>query len=510
MHIPPASSLVLPVALPPNSTLLVDAWYTQSPPYPHPLLIVSSRGIPPIVEEPSAAPPGLHADFEAFWTRRRYAYVIISNLTFVHLLLHSAPAAPFTPSLNATLRARIVHASACPTGPGDHPCSGRGICRAGECLCDAGYAGRYCEARIRELVTDPITVPSEKMVYFRYHVVRNGSVAVRMQLLPGSAPALASQPVMFVKRAYENGGKHLVTGPPLPSLYDSSFVDRSAFLGGLSVQRVVRGNLRRGESLYIGVYNFHKPVLFIRRHHQFTAGILTSTQPIKVRLDSYPCATPKRDGVRLCPPGGQEPWELSVTFLLLPLLLGTLTLLTMVVCVSVWAGVFRQHLFEVLHGHAPEESFPRRDKLSETEVNAMFPAFVFTKGETAALGATGDVCCSVCLCSFEEGELLRRLACGHSYHSHCLDRWLLSNATCPRCRKSARIHGDVGRGWFMRRHVMRIVNRVGGGVGWLSSLWRSSRTRDVPELESVEVEGLLPERGEGVSRRTAHASLQVL
>lgn len=41
----------------------------------------------------------------------------------------------------------------------------------------------------------------------------------------------------------------------------------------------------------------------------------------------------------------------------------------------------------------------------------------------------------MCLSEFEEGEELRRLLCGHTFHKGCLDTWLQQRlATCPLCR----------------------------------------------------------------------------
>ena len=42
--------------------------------------------------------------------------------------------------------------------------------------------------------------------------------------------------------------------------------------------------------------------------------------------------------------------------------------------------------------------------------------------------------CSVCLGAFEEGESLRTISCFHNFHKDCIDRWLMSNPTCPICK----------------------------------------------------------------------------
>ncbi|KAM1161119.1 hypothetical protein ACFX2B_000248 [Malus domestica] len=43
--------------------------------------------------------------------------------------------------------------------------------------------------------------------------------------------------------------------------------------------------------------------------------------------------------------------------------------------------------------------------------------------------------CSVCFSDFEEGDKVRELKCKHTFHKHCLDKWLQQYwATCPLCR----------------------------------------------------------------------------
>ncbi|OWM90488.1 RING-H2 finger protein ATL64-like [Punica granatum] len=49
--------------------------------------------------------------------------------------------------------------------------------------------------------------------------------------------------------------------------------------------------------------------------------------------------------------------------------------------------------------------------------------------------ASPAVECTVCLESFRPGDSCRLLPnCTHSFHSHCIDSWLLKTPVCPICR----------------------------------------------------------------------------
>jgi hypothetical protein len=42
--------------------------------------------------------------------------------------------------------------------------------------------------------------------------------------------------------------------------------------------------------------------------------------------------------------------------------------------------------------------------------------------------------CPICISGFKIGDKLRVLPCKHRFHIHCVDNWLIQNATCPNCR----------------------------------------------------------------------------
>lgn len=80
-----------------------------------------------------------------------------------------------------------------------------------------------------------------------------------------------------------------------------------------------------------------------------------------------------------------------------------------------------QHLFN-LHDAGVEQAFI--DTLP-----------VFSYGSIRGLKDSAD--CAVCLNEFAEEDRLRLLPkCKHAFHIDCIDTWLLSNSTCPLCRRS--------------------------------------------------------------------------
>ncbi|KAG0263133.1 hypothetical protein BG011_009235 [Mortierella polycephala] len=44
--------------------------------------------------------------------------------------------------------------------------------------------------------------------------------------------------------------------------------------------------------------------------------------------------------------------------------------------------------------------------------------------------------CAICLFDFEDGDELRHLYCDHYFHRSCIDRWLVKNPKCPKCKRS--------------------------------------------------------------------------
>ena len=78
------------------------------------------------------------------------------------------------------------------------------------------------------------------------------------------------------------------------------------------------------------------------------------------------------------------------------------------------------------------------DYLREMDIPASCEETSINKSETS--GSTscpgeGKEMCSICMSTFEEGEMVRLLPCQHLYHAECVDKWLFQKNVCPLCQQ---------------------------------------------------------------------------
>ncbi|KAG7027130.1 RING-H2 finger protein ATL78, partial [Cucurbita argyrosperma subsp. argyrosperma] len=64
-----------------------------------------------------------------------------------------------------------------------------------------------------------------------------------------------------------------------------------------------------------------------------------------------------------------------------------------------------------------------------------FPTVEYSKQSNKFRGIAMDGECVICLADFEPGDRVRILPkCYHGFHVHCIDKWLSSHTSCPKCR----------------------------------------------------------------------------
>ena len=77
--------------------------------------------------------------------------------------------------------------------------------------------------------------------------------------------------------------------------------------------------------------------------------------------------------------------------------------------------------------HIPKEEKKARG-LNNYEINRLVTD-TYKRGETST-----DPDCPICSKEKEEGDLVIRLPCLHTYHSECLVPWLQMKSVCPTCK----------------------------------------------------------------------------
>ncbi|KAL9672420.1 hypothetical protein QQ045_028670 [Rhodiola kirilowii] len=95
---------------------------------------------------------------------------------------------------------------------------------------------------------------------------------------------------------------------------------------------------------------------------------------------------------------------------------------------------------------AADEARWRRGRGLDAAVISALPVLLY--GSMVVVGGkSGEECdseegggeCCICLSLFEEDDKIKMLPeCNHCFHSECVDRWLITQSTCPLCRSSLR------------------------------------------------------------------------
>ena len=64
---------------------------------------------------------------------------------------------------------------------------------------------------------------------------------------------------------------------------------------------------------------------------------------------------------------------------------------------------------------------------------------VVRRGEEGSVGNE----CTICLCEFNDGELLTVLPCQHRFHEDCIGEWFCRSNACPNCKRSCSVDGAI-------------------------------------------------------------------
>ncbi|KAK8969327.1 E3 ubiquitin-protein ligase ATL6 [Platanthera guangdongensis] len=152
-----------------------------------------------------------------------------------------------------------------------------------------------------------------------------------------------------------------------------------------------------------------------------------------------------------------------------------------ILVVAIVSSFFLLGFFSVYLRRCTGDRSSRRgaQKGLDSSVLEAFPTMVYSAVKGQKLGKE-SLECAVCLCEFEDDDILRLLPrCSHVFHRDCIDIWLASHVTCPVCRSNLSIE----------RFTLRLPEDLRRELLEAGKLRRSASF------------AVFPTRGEGSSRR---------
>ncbi|XP_043693125.1 NEP1-interacting protein 1-like [Telopea speciosissima] len=77
------------------------------------------------------------------------------------------------------------------------------------------------------------------------------------------------------------------------------------------------------------------------------------------------------------------------------------------------------------------------DGIKGVSLNIVNKLPVFNVIHSEMMATSDEICCTICLQDFREGDSARRLPnCRHFFHLPCIDEWLVRHGSCPICRQN--------------------------------------------------------------------------
>ena len=289
------------------------------------------------------------------------------------------------------------------------------------CECAEGFGGDLCEGESKGLMLGSVAVGVLSPAQWVYYSLTLNSSNYRWWkdgLVVDFTTNDQGHPVLILKR------------DAFPTMLENDYIFTSSqMLQGRKRFKLAKEELMEGEYIF-GIFNMD-----YYRHHEMEFGFMVSS----VDNDSLMPFTPYMSIV------------LGVTVSLF-------LCLFMSICKRLIQrhGLFGHQLPEHLH-HPAHFTTSMRENVCRGVDRAVvdgFPSYSYKPPDTdeeaaktpdsddLEINSEGLPSCAVCLCAYEEGEMMRRLPCNHEFHLKCIDQWLTQRTTCPMCRVALVSEGD--------------------------------------------------------------------
>ncbi|KAI5061749.1 hypothetical protein GOP47_0024254 [Adiantum capillus-veneris] len=120
-----------------------------------------------------------------------------------------------------------------------------------------------------------------------------------------------------------------------------------------------------------------------------------------------------------------------------------ITALIALVIIVFFIAAYRLYVYLFWRRRRPSAASWRRNQGELSTTCGLDKAIVdslptFTYANRLHHDEKGGAECAVCLVEFQDDDACRLLPkCNHSFHTECIDKWFVSNTTCPMCRMHA-------------------------------------------------------------------------
>jgi len=341
-----------------------------------------------------SADPVLEEDLEGFWTEKFYHFVILTGgKEWTVYLYNMNPQRDDQENLTGTLEVGFLSGSKpCPRGEAlQGVCSERGTCNSESvCQCNSDdsefFAGRFCEEKVVRMTDlkflSGLTVDTDETLHFSYDVdcqLEDGEECYTLLSRSLPNPSLGSPPYFTTTRKVQ--GEHCENPQGIQTevneIYLLSQNQTDRFNEGTELFACGRrgfGQVNQGQRVILSVIN-------------------DQDFPVRnVGAEVFPC-------------GGtsdQSCDQVDGSFYRVAILVVVPFAIVILALAIPW--------YRIRRGRSDPPSNRNSPGLSKREINRMMPAYAYPGdadlGEMEAQSC--DEQCTVCLCEYENGELVRR------------------------------------------------------------------------------------------------------
>jgi hypothetical protein len=111
-------------------------------------------------------------------------------------------------------------------------------------------------------------------------------------------------------------------------------------------------------------------------------------------------------------------------------------------------GDIFQQLIQLINRRQDDREYEFFSNLQDVQVpikDDVLKTMKTVKYSTIDQKSKGDrnVQCSICLCEYEDDDLVNHLQCDHIYHNECINQWFKTNSKCPVCKSDMNDQSNI-------------------------------------------------------------------